>query len=342
MGYRTLRACLNDLEATGQLVRIDEEIDPHLEAAEIQRRVFQAGGPALYFARVKGCRFPMVSNLFGTMDRVRFIFRDYARQRAAAGRAEGRSRPAGPPTVASGRPAAARCGTCGRGACQSRPVLAHETTIDQLAAAAVVARRRRGVHHAAAGLHRRPRPAGLAALEPGHVPRAAFRRPVSSRTARSACTTRSIAASACITRRPFAAASRCAVNVFVGGPPAMSVAAVMPLPEGMSRAGLRRRAGAATAIADDRPRRATADLRRGRLLHHRHGRSRAQAARGTVRRSPGLLQPGARLSRCCASSTCTIGRTPIWPFTVVGRPPQEDTIFGQLIHELTGPVDSRA
>jgi hypothetical protein len=28
----------------------------------------------------------------------------------------------------------------------------------------------------------------------------------------------------------------------------------------------------------------------------------------------------------------------IWPFTVVGRPPQEDTIFGQLIHELTGPV----
>ena len=31
-------------------------------------------------------------------------------------------------------------------------------------------------------------------------------------------------------------------------------------------------------------------------------------------------------------------RDAIWPFTVVGRPPQEDTIFGQLIHELTGPV----
>jgi 4-hydroxy-3-polyprenylbenzoate decarboxylase len=28
----------------------------------------------------------------------------------------------------------------------------------------------------------------------------------------------------------------------------------------------------------------------------------------------------------------------IWPFTVVGRPPQEDTIFGQLIHEITGPA----
>ncbi len=76
MGYRTLRACLTDLEATGQLVRIEHEIDPHLEAAEIHRRVFQARGPALYFGKVKGCSFPMVSNLFGTMERVRFLFRD--------------------------------------------------------------------------------------------------------------------------------------------------------------------------------------------------------------------------------------------------------------------------
>src|SRR3954466_9684107 len=76
MGYASLRQCVTDLERTGQLVRIDHEIDPHLEAAEIQRRVYQAGGPALYFARVKGCRFPMVSNLFGTIERTRFLFRD--------------------------------------------------------------------------------------------------------------------------------------------------------------------------------------------------------------------------------------------------------------------------
>ena len=67
MGFKNLRACLDDLHASGQLVRIEEEVEAHLEAAEIQRRVFRAGGPALYFARVKGCRFPMVSNLFGTM-----------------------------------------------------------------------------------------------------------------------------------------------------------------------------------------------------------------------------------------------------------------------------------
>src|ERR1700694_6193265 len=76
MGYPSLRACVVDLERTGQLVRLNEEIAPLLEAAAIQRRVYQAGGPALLFARVKGCRFPMVSNLFGTLERTRFLFRD--------------------------------------------------------------------------------------------------------------------------------------------------------------------------------------------------------------------------------------------------------------------------
>lgn len=75
MPSRTLQQCLNDLRRTGQLVEIDQPIDPHLQAAEIQRRVYQAGGPAILYRRVKGCEFPMVSNLFGTMDRTRFLFR---------------------------------------------------------------------------------------------------------------------------------------------------------------------------------------------------------------------------------------------------------------------------
>src|SRR5262245_22530235 len=76
MGYRTLRECVDDLERNKQLVRIDAEVDAHLEVAEIQRRAYAAGGPALLFTRVKGCHFPMVSNLFGTIDRARFMFRD--------------------------------------------------------------------------------------------------------------------------------------------------------------------------------------------------------------------------------------------------------------------------
>src|SRR5260370_28067323 len=76
MGYRTLRACVHDLERHGQLVRVAAEINPHLEMAEIQRRVCAAGGPALLFERVKGCDFPMVGNVFGTLQRMRFLFRD--------------------------------------------------------------------------------------------------------------------------------------------------------------------------------------------------------------------------------------------------------------------------
>src|SRR5947209_19828659 len=76
MGYRTLAECVADLGARGELVEIEAEIDPYLEAAAIQRRAYEARGPALLFRRVKGTPFPMVGNLFGTLGRTRFLFRD--------------------------------------------------------------------------------------------------------------------------------------------------------------------------------------------------------------------------------------------------------------------------
>ena len=75
MSYRNLRQCVTDLEKNKHLVRIDVEVDPHLEAAAIHRRVFQANGPAIFFTNVKNSKFPMVSNLFGTIARAKFIFR---------------------------------------------------------------------------------------------------------------------------------------------------------------------------------------------------------------------------------------------------------------------------
>ena len=51
------------------------EKTPHLELAAIQRRAFRAKAPALLFTRVKGTPFPMLSNLFGTRERLHFIFR---------------------------------------------------------------------------------------------------------------------------------------------------------------------------------------------------------------------------------------------------------------------------
>lgn len=69
-----LRAFLAVLRREGELVEIDTEVDPDLEAAEVHRRVIAAGGPALLFRRVKGSPWPAVTNLFGTARRVELAF----------------------------------------------------------------------------------------------------------------------------------------------------------------------------------------------------------------------------------------------------------------------------
>lgn len=73
-GYPDLRGFLDDLRRAGELVEVTAEVDPELEAAEVHRRVIAAGGPALLFRRVKGCDFPLVTNLFGTASRVERAF----------------------------------------------------------------------------------------------------------------------------------------------------------------------------------------------------------------------------------------------------------------------------
>ncbi len=70
MAFRDLRAFLAHLEAKGRLARIREPVDPHLEITEIHRRVLARGGPALLFERVVGHEMPVLTNLFGTVERV--------------------------------------------------------------------------------------------------------------------------------------------------------------------------------------------------------------------------------------------------------------------------------
>ncbi|WGQ11593.1 UbiD family decarboxylase [Pedobacter gandavensis] len=76
MGYKSLAECVADLEKHGHLIRIKEEVDPYLEMAAIHLRVYEQQGPALFFEKVKGSPFPAVSNLFGTLERSKFMFRD--------------------------------------------------------------------------------------------------------------------------------------------------------------------------------------------------------------------------------------------------------------------------
>lgn len=71
---RSLQEFLQILRLEHELVEVSCEVDPHLEVAEIHRRIIESGGPALLFRRVKGASFPLVTNLFGTMRRVELAF----------------------------------------------------------------------------------------------------------------------------------------------------------------------------------------------------------------------------------------------------------------------------
>jgi 4-hydroxybenzoate decarboxylase subunit C len=74
LGFPDLRAFLERLRRDGDLVVVDAEVDARLEVAEIHRRVIAAGGPALLFTRVRGADFPLVTNLFGTQRRAALAF----------------------------------------------------------------------------------------------------------------------------------------------------------------------------------------------------------------------------------------------------------------------------
>ncbi|MCU7850583.1 MAG: 4-hydroxy-3-polyprenylbenzoate decarboxylase [Candidatus Thiodiazotropha sp. (ex Monitilora ramsayi)] len=70
MKYKDLRDFIQQLEARGELKRIRTEVDPNLEITEICDRTLRRGGPALLFEKVKGSRYPLLGNLFGTAQRV--------------------------------------------------------------------------------------------------------------------------------------------------------------------------------------------------------------------------------------------------------------------------------
>jgi menaquinone biosynthesis decarboxylase len=73
-GHRNLREFIGHLRAAGEVVDVTHEVDPYLEIAEIHRRVAAHNGPALFFHNVKGSSFPVVTNLFGSERRVALAF----------------------------------------------------------------------------------------------------------------------------------------------------------------------------------------------------------------------------------------------------------------------------
>jgi 4-hydroxybenzoate decarboxylase subunit C len=72
--HPSLRTFLDLLTRENQIIEIKTEVDPYLELAEIHRRIISEGGPALLFTRVKGSRYPVVTNLFGAEPRIELAF----------------------------------------------------------------------------------------------------------------------------------------------------------------------------------------------------------------------------------------------------------------------------
>jgi 4-hydroxy-3-polyprenylbenzoate decarboxylase len=348
MGYRTLRECVYDLERNKHLIRMESEVDARLEVAEIHRRVCAAGGPAILFTRVKGCRFPMVSNLFGTIDRARFMFRDTLERvrRLIELKID--------PTAGFRQPL--RYARAPLSALTTIPrfvrhadATANETTISQLpqqvswpndGGAFITLPQvytedvtQPGWRHSNLGMYRVQLSGGK--YEPDREVGLHYQ------------IQRSIGvhhAAAIRAGKPFR------VNVFVGGPPAMMLAAVLPLPEGMSELTFAGALGGRRIRMHFPPLPSREGPGEGSSNHRAlpiHADTDFCIC-GTV--IPNKLLPegpfGDHLGYYSLQHDFPVLRVErvyhredaIWPFTVVGRPPQEDTIFGQLIHELTGPV----
>ncbi|MBC7933405.1 MAG: UbiD family decarboxylase, partial [Rubrivivax sp.] len=72
--HRNLRSFIELLRRERDLIEVEAEVDPYLELAEVHRRVIERGGPAILFRNVKGSRNPVVTNLFGTERRIGLAF----------------------------------------------------------------------------------------------------------------------------------------------------------------------------------------------------------------------------------------------------------------------------
>jgi len=334
MGFRSLHACAVALRHAGELVEIDYPVDPHLEIAEIQRRLFRAGGPAVLFTKPRGSAFPILVNLYGTKRRIERIFADSLDRvkrlvELKIDPTQALARPLrywrSPIDALSMLPRRVRSG----------PVMAHEIPLSglpqvtcwpgdggpfiTLPAVYTEDPQAPGTQHSNLGMYRvqlagndydRDREVGL------HYQ---LHRGIGLHHAAA-----------------LARGESLKVAIFVGGSPALAVSAVMPLPEGLAELTFAGVLAGHRIPMITRPNRpaiyADADF----------------VIEGTV--SPGATKPegpfGDHLGYYARRHDFPLLRVDhvwhragaIWPMTVVGRPPQEDTLFGWLVHELTGPV----
>ena len=334
MSYSNLRDAVRDLEKNGMLLRIREEVDPNLEMAEIHRQVYDRQGPAILFERVKGSPFQAVSNLYGTFQQTEFLFRHTLEQvkRVIELKKDPTSllkRPgrylSAPFTGLSALPMRSLFGA---------PVTYATTTIDQLPqikswpmdGGAFITLPQvytedpdtPGVMQSNLGMYR------IQLSGNDYIPNEEIGLHYQLHRGIGVHHSKYNKSDA-----PF----RC--SIFVGGPPSHAFSAIMPLPEGLSELTF------AGMLAGRRFRHTQRDGYRlsadadfvitGEILKN-------------VKKTEGPF--GDHLGYYSLAHDFPVmkvhkvyhRKNPLWQFTVVGRPPQEDSSFGWLIHELVAPL----
>lgn len=332
MGYSSLAACVEDLEQHGHLIRIKEQVDPYLEMASIHLRVYEEQGPALFFENIKGSKFPAVSNLFGTLQRSKFMFRDSLKnvEQLVALRSDPVKAIKSPfKTAGAGLTALSALplkqslfkSTFRKTSISALPQIVNWPmdggpfiTMPQVYTEDV---EKPGILNANLGMYR-IQLAGNDYIQDQEIGlHYQIHRGIGVHQSKA-----------------NAAGKPLKVSIFVGGPPSHPLAAVMPLPEGLSEMTF------AGALGN----------RRFRYFYDEEGFCISADAdfviTGTV--YPNDNKPegpfGDHLGYYSLTHPFPVLKVhnvyhrenAIWSFTVVGRPPQEDTSFGALIHEITG------
>jgi len=332
MSYPSLEACLLDLEKAGHLIRIKEEVDPNLEMAAIHLRVYEMGGPAILFENVKGSKFRAVSNIFGTLERSKYIFRHsldavkkliklrnnpvdaikHPIDNFTAGLAAIKALPLKNPI---NQPV-----TYQEINISDLPLIKHWpkdggtfVTLPQVYTEDID---KPGIFNANLGMYRIQLTGNNYELDKEIGLHYQLHRGIGVHQTK-----------ANKKGQPLK------VSCFIGGPPSHSVAAVMPLPEGISEmtfAGLLGSRRFRYAYKDGFCLSTDADFVITGEVYPEENKSEGPFGDHLGYYSLQHPFPLMRVHKVYAKKDA------IWAFTVVGRPPQEDTSFGQLIHEITG------
>ncbi|MEZ5047669.1 MAG: UbiD family decarboxylase [Chitinophagaceae bacterium] len=331
MSYSSLHECILDLEKKGELLRIKEEVDPYMEMAAIHLRIHEKGGPAILFERVKGTKYNCVSNLFGTLERSQYVFRNSFSQ--VQHLIHVKNNPANIfnhffqslallKTAFHAWPLKNPL---------QKPILFEEIKISDLPQ----------IHHwqqDGGAFITLPQVYSEDIENPGvfNANLGMYRIQLSGNEYKQ---NQEVGLHYQLHRGIGVHQSKAKlkgeplkISIFVGGPPAHSVAAVMPLPENMSELTF------AGALASRRFRyfykdgyciSSDADFV---ITGEVNDEVKPEGPFGDHLGYYSLTHPFPvmKVHKVYAKKNA------IWPFTVVGRPPQEDTAFGQLIHKLTG------